>query len=172
MNPVVSAESLKAIERASGYHSLGMDDDALIELDSLAEADRAHPDAILMRAGILNSLEQFARAAELLLAHETNCSGRSAWFILSAYATRRARNINEARDILRKGAIRFPKEWLILYNLACYETQLGNTGHALFLLEKAVKLHANCRALAAQDPDFTPLKNDPLFIGLLDGSIG
>ncbi|MDL5051086.1 hypothetical protein QQ054_34360 [Oscillatoria amoena NRMC-F 0135] len=172
MNPIVSAESLKTIERASGYQALGMFDDALEELDSLSSPDRECPPAVLIRAEIFNAQKQFAQAVEWLRAHEANCSGHSAWFILAAYATRRAKNIGEAREILRKGVVCFPKEWLMLYNLACYETQLGNTGHALLLLEKAVKLHANCRALAAQDPDFAPLKNDPLFLGLLDGSIG
>lgn len=91
MNPIVSAESLKTIERASGYQALGMFDDALEELDSLSSPDRECPPAVLIRAEIFNAQKQFAQAVEWLRAHEANCSGHSAWFILAAYATRRAK---------------------------------------------------------------------------------
>jgi hypothetical protein len=84
-----------------------------------------------------------------------------AWITL-AYATRRkpgpGGGIPQAKAILTPAQKRFPKEWLIPYNLACYECQLGNQKAALAWLNKAFDLGdpKELKPMALADPDLEP----------------
>ena len=88
------------------------------------------------------------------------------WPISYAYATRRARSIEASKEILLKALIRHPEEPMIRYNLACYESQLGNLDSAKVYLEQAIKMHPGCLAGALNDPDLKP------FWGFLAPAVG
>jgi uncharacterized Ntn-hydrolase superfamily protein len=62
-----------------------------------------------------------------------------------------------AADALRAAAIG-KDEPMLLYNLACYESLAGRTGDAVSHLRRAVELDDSYRALAADDPDFDPVR--------------
>jgi uncharacterized Ntn-hydrolase superfamily protein len=47
---------------------------------------------------------------------------------------------------------------MLLYNLACYESLAGRSGDAITHLGRAIELDGSYRALAAQDPDFDPIR--------------
>jgi uncharacterized Ntn-hydrolase superfamily protein len=49
-------------------------------------------------------------------------------------------------------------EPMLLYNLACYESLAGRSAEAVAHLGRAVELDGSCRALAADDPDFDPIR--------------
>src|SRR5579859_141810 len=61
------------------------------------------------------------------------------WISL-AYATRRKTggSISEAKTILLGAELKFPKHYLLPYNLACYCSQLGELAQAEQWLKKAV----------------------------------
>jgi uncharacterized Ntn-hydrolase superfamily protein len=48
---------------------------------------------------------------------------------------------------------------LLLYNLACFESLAGETAEALEHLRRAIGLDPSYRALAAEDPDFDPIRS-------------
>jgi hypothetical protein len=83
-----------------------------------------------------------------------------AW-ICFAYATRRKSGggIPEAKMILTEAEPKFPSDYLIRYNLACYECQSGNLKEAMIWLEKAIDMAGkkDIRMMALEDPDLQPL---------------
>ena len=62
-----------------------------------------------------------------------------------------------AADVLRVAAAG-KDEPMLLYNLACYESLAGRTAEAVAHLRRAVGLEGSYRALAADDPDFDPIR--------------
>jgi uncharacterized Ntn-hydrolase superfamily protein len=51
---------------------------------------------------------------------------------------------------------------MLLYNLACYESLAGRSEDAVAHLRRAVELDDSYRALAAEDPDFDPVRAEVL----------
>jgi tetratricopeptide (TPR) repeat protein len=78
-------------------------------------------------------------------------------FVDLAYATRRAESIQAAHTILERAAGLHPNDGTIKFNLACYETQMGNLDRAKAHLKRATKLDAKFRLMALDDPDLEPL---------------
>lgn len=62
-----------------------------------------------------------------------------------------------AADALREVAVA-KDEPMLLYNLACYESLAGRAEDAVAHLRRAVELDGSYRALAADDPDFEPVR--------------
>jgi uncharacterized Ntn-hydrolase superfamily protein len=80
-------------------------------------------------------------------------------------AMRRANRLSERRDYAgaaaaMRRALERGEEPMLLYNLACYESLAGAREDALAHLRRAVALDDSYRALAADDPDFDPLRAD------------
>jgi uncharacterized Ntn-hydrolase superfamily protein len=64
-----------------------------------------------------------------------------------------------AADLLRS-AVAGKDTPMLLYNLACYEALAGRSADALVHLRRAVELDGSYRALAAEDPDFDPIRSE------------
>jgi uncharacterized Ntn-hydrolase superfamily protein len=78
-------------------------------------------------------------------------------------AMRRANNLYERRDYAgaaasMRRALERGEEPMLLYNLACYESLAGEREGAVAHLRRAVALDDSYRALAAEDPDFDPVR--------------
>jgi uncharacterized Ntn-hydrolase superfamily protein len=78
-------------------------------------------------------------------------------------AVRRANSLYEQRDYgaaaaAMRRALERGEEAMLLYNLACYESLAGEHETALANLRRAVALDDSYRALAADDPDFEPVR--------------
>jgi uncharacterized Ntn-hydrolase superfamily protein len=66
-------------------------------------------------------------------------------------------NPDGAADLLREAAVG-KDEPMLLYNLACYESLAGRVEEAVAHLRRAVELDGSYRTLAADDPDFGPIR--------------
>lgn len=80
-------------------------------------------------------------------------------------AMRRANRHYEAKDYgaaadEMAAALARGEEPMLLYNLACYESLAGRRDDALAHLRRALELDASYRTMAAQDPDFDPMRED------------
>ena len=64
-----------------------------------------------------------------------------------------------------------PGEAVLHYNLACYWSLAKDRRQALRSLARALNIDGNFRDFIADEPDFDPLRNHPLFkniVGVLD----
>jgi len=73
----------------------------------------------------------------------------------------------EAADRGRELLEAHPQNGVVLYNLACCESLAGRTADALEHLGRAIEIAEVCRALAKEDSDFDPIRNEPGFQGLI-----
>ena len=157
-------EDLHRLRAAEGWLELGDSPEANAELDNITPALRAHPAVLAVRwqieakAGRWDQAHEIARALTELVPEEC-----SVW-VWRAYAVRRMAGggIEQARELLRGMVEKFPREWVLPYNLACYACQLGHVEQARDWLQKALAL-GNARALklmALEDPDLEPLWKD------------
>jgi tetratricopeptide (TPR) repeat protein len=146
---------------AQGWLGLGNFLEADEELDKITPQLRDHAAVLSVRYDVYAKAKKWDAADEI--------AGRlvklmpdqpSAWICL-AYATRRkaGSGIPDAKQILTEAEIKFPGEYLIRYNLACYECQLGNLKEAMKWLEKAIDVGGkkDVRTMALDDPDLKPL---------------
>jgi uncharacterized Ntn-hydrolase superfamily protein len=82
----------------------------------------------------------------------------AAWDALRrAHAHAERGNPDGAADLLREAAVG-KDEPMLLYNLACYESLAGRVEEAVAHLRRAVQLDGSYRTLAADDPDFGPIR--------------
>jgi hypothetical protein len=51
----------------------------------------------------------------------------------------------------------------VFFNVACCESLAGRTTDAIEHLRQAIDLWEGCRAMAEQEPDFDPIRNEPAF---------
>jgi predicted Zn-dependent protease len=76
-----------------------------------------------------------------------------------AYSLHELKRTQAAYDTLRPVVDRFPEEWLMRFNLACYACQLGQLKEAMMWLKQAMALAGKKEvcAMALADPDLKPL---------------
>jgi hypothetical protein len=80
-------------------------------------------------------------------------------WINRSYALHEIKRTEEALNALLPAAKKFPKRWLIRYNLACYSSQLGLVNDAMRLLKQAIRLGGKkeIKTMALEVFDFEPL---------------
>jgi predicted Zn-dependent protease len=109
--------------------------------------------------------EIYAKAGKWEMAAEVGRGISVAWpenswgFIHYAYALHELKRTKEAWGILIPIADKFPDEFRISYNLACYSCQLGNLKESKQWLEKAIAVAGKkeIRLMALEDDDLKPL---------------
>lgn len=158
IKPLEPPDSIHLIA-AEGWLELGNQIEAFEELERISPQLRAHPDVLELRWQIYakekkwEACVNFARAiAKLVPSHPHG------WIHL-AYSLHELKRTKEARDVLIPIMDKFPKEYLMRYNLACYSCQLGKLEEAKELLKKARDLAGkkDIRLMALNDPDLEPL---------------
>src|ERR1019366_10395961 len=130
------------LSAAQGWLELGNHIDANNELDEITPGLRAHPAVLSVRYDVYAHAKKWNEAAEIADTLVKLMPGQSHFWICWAYATRRKTGggIPEAKKILLDAETKFPSEYLIRYNLACYECQSGNLKIAMLWLEKAIDM--------------------------------
>jgi tetratricopeptide (TPR) repeat protein len=73
----------------------------------------------------------------------------------------------EAADRGRELVEAHPEYPGLLYNVACCESLAGQTAEATEHLRQSIEQSDNSRSLAAEDPDFDPIREDPAFKALV-----
>jgi len=144
-------------EAARGYLALGMYDSANEELENTDAFNRAAPEVLALRVELywkLGKWELMREIAKRLNEFEPN---EVQWVVSYAFATRRAVSIEVAKEILLKSVSKFPREATILFNLACYDCQLGRLDSAKAYLRRAFEIDPQWRIQALEDEDLKPL---------------
>jgi tetratricopeptide (TPR) repeat protein len=148
------------LQAAVGYLELGMPLDAHEELERIEPELRTFPEVLALRVVVYQTLGRW----ELMeVVAKVLCRERSdepQWPLSLAYATRRSKSLQEALPILIQASMVFPTEATILFNLACYQAQLGHLEAARGRLKEAIAMDSRFRELAATDPDLAPLHGE------------
>jgi tetratricopeptide (TPR) repeat protein len=144
-------------ETAAGYAELGMYLDADVELDRIDPYSRATPEVLAVRVAIYRGLKKWELMRDIAKKLADFEPNDIQWTVSLAYATRRTESIKAAKEILLSAQATFPREAVIPYNLACYESQLGDLRSARKYLKRTFEIDATWRSVALDDPDLKPL---------------
>lgn len=155
--PALPEDVRWALERAEGYLDLKMPAPARRELDRVPPEHQDHPAFLRVRLQSLMAGEEWAEAAELAARLRQIEPGEPSHLIQQAFATRRAKGIEEAKALLVEGLKAFPEVDVIPYNLACYECQLGHVDAAMKYLDRVLAKDSGWRAVALEDADLRSL---------------
>jgi predicted Zn-dependent protease len=147
---------------AQGWLELGNPAEAQAELNQLPVPLRGHPDVLRLQIEIFAEAKQWeacANTAALLLRLTPDDPFP---YIRRAFALHELRRTQDAHDTLTAVASRFPSEWVIPYNLACYCAQLGQIDVGMeWLIIATNRNRAAVRDAAVDDLDLVPLHSLP-----------
>jgi len=150
------------LEAAQGWLGLGNWLEANNELEEITPQYRAHPDVLQVRWNIYAKAKKWEMAAEVAQALTKLLPENSSGWIHWGFSLHELKRTKEALEILSPVSDKFPGEYLIFYNLACYCCQLGNLKESFHWLKKAIDLAGkkDIRMMALEDPDLEPLWNE------------
>ncbi|QDT01440.1 TPR end-of-group domain-containing protein [Adhaeretor mobilis] len=83
-----------------------------------------------------------------------------------AWCYKRVGKLDRAIDALEHAVHLEPGEAILHYNLACYWSLAQNRRRALQHLANALEIDGNFRDMVYDEPDFDPMRADPLFRSL------
>lgn len=152
-----SIESL--LQPFFGYVELGMHEEALAELDNLPKEIQAHP---LVQIARMDYFIETGNWEDGVCWGESLCElwpEESEFWIKRAYCLHELKRTSEAKEVLISAPAVHRELAIYCYNMACYETQLGNLVHAQELLERCFVKDPRYRESSQDDPDLKPLWN-------------
>jgi tetratricopeptide (TPR) repeat protein len=102
--------------------------------------------------------KQWAACLEIANAVIKLAPQRSFGWVHRSYALHEMKRTQEAFDSLLPSAKKFPKTWIVPYNLACYAAQLNRLDECLEWFKKATAIdEQTVKRQAIDDPDLKPL---------------
>lgn len=147
------------LNAASGWLGLGDVVSANDELKQISPAMREHPAVLLAQCEIFHAGKKWTALLAMTETLLEQFPKLDFIWVNRSYALHELKRTQEALDALLPVAKKFPKRWLIRYNLACYSSQLGRVNEAMQFLKQAIKLGGKkeIKAMALADFDFEPL---------------
>ena len=150
------------LDAAKGWLGLGDIVSASNELDEITPQLRAHPDVLVVRCEIYTTAKKWDVVVTIAETLVKIAPAKSRGWVQRSFALHEMHRTQEAHDLLLPAVERFPKLWIIPYNLACYCSQLGKLEDAWNWLEKAFDLgdSKHVKLMALDDKDLEPLWTD------------
>jgi len=160
--PKLSHGTQFRLRAAEGWVELENPAEALLELETITEAERGHLAVLEMFWRVYAEWKKWQPAYEVAARLVEEHPEEAAGWIHRAYALRRMKGggLQAAFEALLPVLKRFPLEYVIPYNLACYCAQLDKLIEARDWLERAMEVgdREELLEMAQQDPDLEPLK--------------
>lgn len=147
----------KAVEAAYGWLGLGNAGEAYSELESLTPEQRHLPIVLECKISIYIHSKDWEAALGICHHLIKEYPERPNAHIHAAYCLHELGQTKEAKKTLLAGPDRLQETALFWYNMACYETQLGNLAKAKSLLQECFNRDQTYKESAAVDPDLAPL---------------
>jgi tetratricopeptide (TPR) repeat protein len=147
------------LRAAEGYAELGMQEDALAELDKLSSEDQDKVVTLQTRVNILLQVRQWQQTLQLC---ERLCAMRPSeayGFIHAAFCLHELGKTEKAKNLLLAGPSALLDEPVYYYNLGCYDAVLGHLDQALAYLRASFRLNRAFRDVARRDPDLAALQD-------------
>jgi tetratricopeptide (TPR) repeat protein len=147
------------IEAAEGWLMLGNPIEANEELEKISPENRRHPAALSVRWQVYAAAEWWEAAwvvSKVLC--EVLPDSPEAW-ICQANTVRKYKGVREALDVLQIAHKRFREHAVVLYNMACYASQVARFEEAGRWLTEAFRAEDGIalKVAAVYDPDLRPL---------------
>jgi tetratricopeptide (TPR) repeat protein len=153
----------QTVEQAEGYLELGMTEHALRTLQRRGALVHGSGRACYLLG---ETLRELGRYEEALFPLERSADllpdDIHAWLALG-WCYKRTGQLSRAIGSLERAVRIDPGEPVLHYNLACYWSLARNRTLALRYLSQALDLDCNYRDLVQDEPDFNPLRDDPVF---------
>jgi predicted Zn-dependent protease len=145
---------------AEGYSELGMLDDAIGELAQLDAEQQDRPEILRMRIDIFLRKQSWIDALRLSQQFCAANPSEPFGFVHSAFCLHELGRTPEAKQTLLDGPATLLDEAVYYYNLACYDTVLGNLGQAKVYLRASFRLNKSFREMAKTDPDLSQIRDE------------
>jgi len=157
-------ERLRRTRReAEGYLELGMPADALHALQRHQRLIHSDARGSYLLGECLREMRRYQAAiAPLSRSLELIPDDIHVWMAL-AWCYKRVGQVEYAIDALERAIEVEPGNAILHYNLACYWSLVHNPHMALRYLGNALDIDGNFRDFVHDEPDFDPLRHDPLF---------
>ncbi len=132
---------------------------AIVKTSETCSPMSRHPNLLLVQWEIHFRNGHWLSACEIAEALVAALPGEPIGWVYRSFALHKLGRVHEARQHLLAAARRFPADWRIAYNLACYACQLGDIAGAWNWLDRAIQLgDADAvKSLALDEAAFHPL---------------
>jgi Flp pilus assembly protein TadD len=161
---------MKLQHQAEGYLELGMPQQAINTLSRLGPNAASDAQSLYLQGEALRALERYDEALGVLRhAAEAEPENIRVWIALG-WCHKRTGRIDLAIEALETAMAADPEEALIRYNLACYWSVAGGKRQAVAFLEQALALDPTYRHRVEHESDFDPIRSDPDFQAVCEGS--
>jgi predicted Zn-dependent protease len=145
---------------AEGYSELGMLDDALGQLALLDAELEDRLEVLRMKIDILLRKQDWKEALRLSLRFCSLHSNQPYGHVHAAFCLHELGRTSEAKQTLLDGPASLLDEPVYYYNLACYDTVLGNLEQAKVYLRASFRLDKSFQELAKCDPDLKQIRDE------------
>jgi predicted Zn-dependent protease len=145
---------------AEGYSELGMLEDALGELGQLDTEQQERLEVLRMRVDILLRKQDWEDALRLSLRFCAVNPNQPYGYVHAAFCLHELGRTPEAKQTLLDGPASLLDEPVYYYNLACYDTVLGNIEQAKVYLRASFRLDKSFKAMAKNDPDLKQIRDE------------
>jgi len=154
----LDAESInKPLEPFYGYLHLKMFHEANDELEKLPTEIKTHPMVLEARLVLLMEMDKWEEGVLLGESLIQLWPSEHEFHFKTAYCLHELNRTTEAKVTLESAPKSIRDTALYCYNLACYETQLGNLDEAKCLLKDCFARDPQYREESLDDPDLEPL---------------
>lgn len=157
MNDLTHPDSFH-LQAAVGWLELGNWREANEELELISPRQRAHPDVLQVRCKIYDAAQRWDYLAEVANALCTMLPDSAFGPLHLAHALRKLDRSREARDALLPIADKFPDDWRIPFQLACYYCKMGELKEVMCWVERAIDVASDVdiRTKALDEADLEP----------------
>ena len=156
----LSLPDQRSLEAAEGWLGLGDHVSAQAELRQISPEMQSHPEVLLVEWQINAHSKQWEVCVEIAAALVEMLPALENGWIERSFALHELKRTQEAFDLLLPAEKKFPENWTIPYNLACYCAQLARLSEAKRWLKRAMAIDADTvKREAKDDPDLKPLRD-------------
>jgi predicted Zn-dependent protease len=147
------------LEAAEGWLGLGNWREASVELEQIQPQFRTHPSVLEIRYKVHAEAKQWDQAVAVAKEVRDALPDELWGHFYTAYALHELKHTQAAYDTLKAVVPKYPADYMIRYNLACYSCQLGRLEEAMRWLTLAMDLASkrDMTELALEDEDLKPL---------------
>jgi hypothetical protein len=162
--PLLEPPDTHHFAAAVGWLELGNPAEAKAELARITPECQKHPDVLELGWMLCAEQKDWAGGLEVARTLLECAPERPSGWLHQAYALRRAAGgtVRKAWDALLPAFEKFPGEFMIAYNLACYACQMQDLESARLWLKRAEKScgQKKIKTMALADSDLEPLWNE------------